>query len=358
MRVMQLIDSLELGGAERVAVNYANMLSSEIKGSYLCVTRKEGSLLDKLNPQVSYYFIKKKRTLDYKAASRTVKYIKKEKINIIHAHGTSFLFALLVKLKYKKVKIIWHNHHGASLEYNFFKKNLIKKCSLFFNAIIVVNTTLKNWTQTQLKFPKSKCFYISNFVVFKPNTPKSTIQLPGVQSERIVYLANLKHPKEHFFLIKAFSKLTHSYPNATLHLIGKDFQDKYSSILKKFLIQEKLEANVYIHGQQSDPSLYLNACSIGVISSSSEGLPMALLEYGRARLAPIVTDVGQCADVVLDKGLITPSGNSKKMTTALETLISNQEKKKHLGNAFFKHVQSHYSQEAIKKEILTVYSQI
>ena len=44
MNVMQLIDSLEAGGAERVAVNYANILANQVRNSFLCATRAEGIL--------------------------------------------------------------------------------------------------------------------------------------------------------------------------------------------------------------------------------------------------------------------------------------------------------------------------
>ena len=45
----------------------------------------------------------------------------------------------------------------------------------------------------------------------------------------------------------------------------------------------------------------LRACSIGVLSSASEGLPLALLEYGKHGLAAVSTAVGQCPEV-LDNG--------------------------------------------------------
>ena len=44
MRIVQLIDSLETGGAEKMAVSYANALSAEIPYSGLIATRKEGVL--------------------------------------------------------------------------------------------------------------------------------------------------------------------------------------------------------------------------------------------------------------------------------------------------------------------------
>ena len=57
MKVLQLIDSLATGGAERMAVNLANLLSSHIESSYLCSTRKEGALKNAINLDVKYLFL-------------------------------------------------------------------------------------------------------------------------------------------------------------------------------------------------------------------------------------------------------------------------------------------------------------
>ena len=43
MRIVQIIDSLDVGGAEKMAVNYANALVGRIEFSGLVVTRAEGN---------------------------------------------------------------------------------------------------------------------------------------------------------------------------------------------------------------------------------------------------------------------------------------------------------------------------
>ena len=60
MRIIQLIDSLEAGGAERMAVSYANALAQEIEFSALVATRKEGPLLNQIESNVPYLFLNKK----------------------------------------------------------------------------------------------------------------------------------------------------------------------------------------------------------------------------------------------------------------------------------------------------------
>ena len=55
---------------------------------------------------------------------------------------------------------------------------------------------------------------------------------------------------------------------------------------------------------------FLHGADCGVLSSVSEGLPVSLLEYGMAGLPVIVTDVGQCAEVVGNGrfGRVVPPG--------------------------------------------------
>ena len=115
MRIVQIIDSLETGGAERMAVNYANALAKEIEFSGLATTRKEGPLLHQINSNVSYLFLKKKRQLDFAALFRLRSFVLKNKVTHIHAHSTSFFLAFLLKIIHPTVKLIWHYHYGNNM---------------------------------------------------------------------------------------------------------------------------------------------------------------------------------------------------------------------------------------------------
>ena len=114
MRIVQIIDSLEGGGAERMAVNYANALLGKVSFSGLISTRKEGLLSHQIDEKVLYLFLNKKRRIDFKAVFKLRKYLKSNKVEIIHAHSSSFFIAVLVKLTLPKIKIIWHDHNGLS----------------------------------------------------------------------------------------------------------------------------------------------------------------------------------------------------------------------------------------------------
>ncbi len=67
MRILQIIDSLEIGGAEKMAVNYANALTDKVEFSGLVATRKEGNLKSHINQKVNYLFLNRKKFFDVKA---------------------------------------------------------------------------------------------------------------------------------------------------------------------------------------------------------------------------------------------------------------------------------------------------
>ena len=124
MRILQIIDSLEIGGAEKMAINYANALAENIEFSGLIATRKEGYLKSQLSNKVHYLFLNRKSTIDFKAILRLRKYCKENKIDFLQAHSSSFFTAFLVKLCYFKINIIWHDHNGLS-EFISKRKSLV-----------------------------------------------------------------------------------------------------------------------------------------------------------------------------------------------------------------------------------------
>src|SRR5690554_4972788 len=111
MRILQLIDSLDAGGAERMAVSYANALSEIIPYSALVTTRKEGALRAQLSDKVGYLLLNRKGKIGIRAVLKLRKFVKQHKIDVVHAHSTSLFIATMVKVIYPKVKVIWHDHY-------------------------------------------------------------------------------------------------------------------------------------------------------------------------------------------------------------------------------------------------------
>lgn len=353
LKVLQIIDSLEAGGAERVAVNYANGLSEHIE-SFLCVTRAEGLLKKAVSDKVQYLFLNKKGTLDISAILRLKRYIKQHQITIVHAHSSSFFIAWISKLLGAKIKIVWHDHYGNSEFLDQRDYKVLKRASKYFGQIISVNNDLKEWAIKCLDC--SNVMYLPNFATINPNESKET-QLQGVDGKRIVCLANLRPQKDHITLIHAFDAIKKEHQDWTLHLVGKNFEDEYAQEVSSLIDEMALSKSVFLYGSRPDISNILRQCSIGVLSSKSEGLPVTLLEYGLNGLPVVCTDVGECAKVVQDYGLVVPQESVTEILSAISQYIKDEELRKVKANAYNEHIEKHYSANAVMNTLLKVYKE-
>lgn len=337
-----------------MAVKIANGLSDRGFHSYLCVTREEGALKNIINGKVGYCFLNKKRTISLGSFLKLKRYIVRNEITHIHAHSSSFFIASIMKLLMPKIVIVWHDHYGNSESLENRPSKLIRFLSRNFKAIISVNSLLKKWAEKSLHF--NNVLYIPNFASIETNYKEETSIL-GESGFRICCLANLRPQKDHINLIEAFKVVHQKYPNWTLHLVGMDFKDEYSSNIRKLIEKYDLSKAVFLYGSCNDVSFILSEMTIGVLSSSSEGLPLALLEYGLAKLPVVVTNVGECSEVVTydNEGLIVPPNNSYDLANSILKLISDINLRSKLALNLNKKVLENYSKKKYLDRIIKLY---
>lgn len=357
MRILQLIDTLETGGAERMAVQYANALVSQIEISALVATRKEGLLQGQLNTKVAYSCLHKKEVMDWKAFIKLRSFVKRHQITHIHAHSTSFFWAVLLKCTLPKLVLIWHYHRGNIQDVSNRKKNTFRMLILFSNRIVVVNQELKNWFEKE--FSVKGVLYLPNFAQASKEILRKT-QLKGKNEKRIVCLANLRAEKNHNLLLAVAERLKKSHPDWTWHLVGKDFGDEYAREIKSNIQAKQLQNQVFLYGAQPDVEHILQQSTIGVLTSVSEGLPVAVLEYGQQQLPVVVTAVGELPAMLTHKqeALLVPTEQTEAFYEAVVRLISDEKLRKQIGQAWYEKIQHNYSSEAIIKKYLQWLTQL
>ena len=355
MRVLQLIDTFDAGGAERMAINIANALS-EVEGvsSFLVATRRSGPLESNIDEKVSYTILNKRKSVDIGFLQRLRRFCADQNIEIIHAHSTSFFYAALVKMMRPKIKLVWHDHYGKSELLSERKVGHLKRMSRYFDAVISVNEILMVWAREELK--SKQCFFLKNFVV--PTTSNAPFEpLKGKEGFRIVCMANLRPQKDHINLLKAYILVKKRFPEASLHLLGKDFEDQYSEDIRNFIKDHRIK-DVWILGSQKNIPALLDMATIGVLSSKSEGLPLALLEYGMQHLPVVVTDVGDCANVIQDNGQLVSPGDPIELAEAMQYYLEDKTKRKSDAALFHKRVVDNFSEHNFVKQLVKIYNSL
>jgi glycosyltransferase involved in cell wall biosynthesis len=325
LKIIQLIDNLDPGGAERMSINISNVLADNEISSYLCSTRKGGLLQNSISSKVSFLQLKKTKKFDVLNFCRLNNFIKSNNINVVHAHSSSILWGAFLKIINPKITLIWHDHFGDRL--NDKKRNFFYIIiSMFIDRVIVVNEDLEKWAKKKLFVSKKNITYLKNFSYFQFTNDVSKKN----DIINIIHLANLKKPKNHHLLIDAINVVVKEYPLLKFNvlLVGKSYNDEYYVTLLDKIKKFKLEKYFTFIGMTSNPEHYLEKADIGILCSTYEGLPVSIIEYAMFKLPVISTDVGECKEV-LDNGKagwLVQQNNLTSMAQAIVEAITNREK--------------------------------
>jgi len=355
---MHVVDALRVGGAERVAVNLANLMPQAGYRMYLCSTREEGPFSSLVEPHVGRLALFRRGSFDFAAVRKMVAFIREQEIRILHAHGSALFFARIAALFPPNPAVVWHDHYGRYL-FNDRPIGIYRLATARIGGVIAVNQPLADWSRHSLRVPAERVWFIPNLVETSESSEKSP-GLPGKTGKRIVCVANIRPQKDHSSLLRAMESVIAKEPDAHLLLVG-DFADAaYKDRTLQEIAELSLESNVTYLGRREDVSSILRTCDIAVLSSLSEGLPISLLEYGAARLPSISTDVGQCSEVLGhgSAGILVPPAKPRELADAILALLGSDAERRRLGQELFKRVVAQYSSEAVVGQVASAYQQV
>lgn len=273
MKIKLLIDSKALGGVETHVMN----LSSGLKGlSHDCQivfmrTYKNNVLYD----------VCKERGLDFvtpSSYSALFSYLKKEKPDIIHAHGyKANIFARFFGLMSRSA-IISTFHTGEKPVGRVIAYNFLDKLTSFLSNNICVNTIIAN------SLP-SKSVVIPNFVDI-PETPNAIKTNHPFQIYFIGRVSSEKGPLR-------FCELSEKSPNIfSWHMVGS------GPLLA--LCQENHPKTVHYHGAVVHMETIWPKVDLLAITSTYEGLPLVLLEAMSRGIPVVAFNVGSIQEVMGD----------------------------------------------------------
>jgi len=357
--VIQLVDRLATGGMERIAVDLANHLPQERYRSYLCTTRADGPLYADLASHVGHVCLRRRTRFDISALATFRFFLQEHYISVIHAHNSALFLASVASLLPPFPKVIWHCHsvhNRPVLPYLL----MVRRAQ----AVIAVSDIIRRWIHQRLLYTADRIWYVPNFsMLFERhfNQKENSITLPGMPGRRIVCVASLYPLKGQLTLIRAMPIVLSQVPDAHLILVGADWPGStYGSTVRQETKRLELQRSVTFLGARRDIGAILTACDIGVLSSVSEGLPVAVLEYGMAGLGVVCTQVGQCEEV-LDggrAGLLVPPQDSSAMAQALISMLLDTSQRRVCGQRLQARVRSHYSPDQAIRRIDAIYTRL
>ncbi len=232
-------------------------------------------------------------------------FVKKNKIQIIHAHGKGAgIYARLLKLLFiPNVKVIFTLHGFHIDAYNLLQKKayllLEKSLSILTDLFINVSQGELNICLENNIYKKSKAKVIYNAIPqIEPHTDKITLRkrlsLPEnniliLSLTRFSYMKNIEATIDIAELLKDENKY--------IFILVGDGEEK---IFIENKIREKNLKNILLLGYKTNPDDYINASDIFLSTSRWEGLPYSLIEACMYGLPAVVTDVVGNNEIILN----------------------------------------------------------
>ena len=173
-----------------------------------------------------------------------------------------------------------------------------------------------------------------------PTWTKTTARTP----RRIGIVGNLKPVKGTDIFIEAAKIVLEKHPDVQFELAGTGEMEQYQSQIDRFGIV----SNVRLLGSLSDVPAFLSTLDVAVLSSRSEGLPNAIMEYMAAGRPCVVTAVGGCGELIQNErnGLLVPSENPSALAEGIVELLEHPDRAEQFAAVARKDISEKYEASA------------
>ena len=272
-----------------------------------------------------------------KAIYSFVQTLLNEKIDLIHIHFASkgstlrTVILIIISLLFRK-PVVLHSH-GAG--FHVFYANLplwgrqiidylFSKCS----RLVVLSNSWKKFYIENLNLAENK-------IIVLPNPVKLPLQIEHTKDPntiRFLFLGRIGKRKGAFELIKAFAEIpTQHRDRAYLTLAGDGEAKQARELVEALGLTDRITILDWVNSQERDA--LLAESNVFVLPSHNEGLPMAMIEAMSFGLSIITTPVGGIPELISheNNGLLIEPGNIQQLSSAMQSLIENEQMRNSLG---------------------------
>ncbi len=361
-KVLQIIDGLNVGGAETLLIDLARGLQNadyDVVVAYSTHGALESHLRELNIPLVH---LPRNFRVDPFLLFRMWRLIQNEKPDIVHTHlFKSDLHGRIAAWLSKVPLIISTVHNNDAWIRKFPLGQIYGWTARLAHRIIAVSEEVREYHIKYANTPADKIQVISNGVdvsrFANPNLNPFAFRAEfGIDSSAplIGIIGRLEPQKDHENFLKAAALIAKEIPNARFIIIG-------AGSLHDDLVKQtealNLSARVVFAGIREDIPLALAALDLLVISSRWEGLPVTLLEALAARCAVVATNVGGIADVVTsnESALLVPPQNHIALAESCLRVLRDPQLAEKLSSAGFERVNSAFSMDAMMKKTIALY---
>lgn len=312
------------GGAEKLIENllvglrndFDMRIAINLKGEFIL----KSNIIDEFN---KITLINTKKTI-IKNIFSLIKYIKRERIDIIHCHGTpSNAIGILLK-KLCKVKFISTIHSDLNYEFDGIKKLIylkIEKLMLkYCDECITVSENLKNKIIKRYGKEEDKFKLIYNGIEINN---LADINCNSNTAFTFLFVGRLVEIKNIPLLLEGLKFLKDNKRDFYCNIIG---EGEERDNLEKLSVDFGINDNVNFLGFKSNIQEYMINSNALILTSKMEGIPITIIEAFANKLPVIASAVGGITEMIVDgeNGVLYDIQEKEKFFKILLDIIDNK----------------------------------
>jgi glycosyltransferase involved in cell wall biosynthesis len=354
MRIMYVIPSLEMGGAEKLVIDIARNIDKEkyeVKivtlldkkwPGFLDVVAENGieiiSICRKLNGINKIYVILK-----------AIQIFNTYKPDIVHTHLNSIIYALPAIL-FSKVKTRIHTFHSIADRSLKGIYGIALWIAMKYMKFIPVGVgeTVSDSISNAYGIKRGKVHLIFNGIDTMRFSPATETRKAPNSEVRLVNVGRMYHVKNPKLLIESFYEALKEYHEIILTMVGDgEEREAIETLVAKLKIKDK----VILVGNQENVETYLRNADIYISTSNVEGVPLSVLEAMACGLPIISTKAGGIIDIVTngESGILVEIGNKEEIKNAIIRFCKNSALRKKIGEKALEESQKYCIKETVRK---------
>jgi glycosyltransferase involved in cell wall biosynthesis len=325
VRIVQLVEDLELGGLERLAVDLAVAQKQAGYEVLVYCLYHAGPLAQSVQaagiPVVPF---QKGPGFSMSTVLAMAKRLRADGARVIHGHNPGVHHYAALAARLAGTPVCLNTRHSATTSQGVpYQERYFRWVQPLTAHVVFVCDFVRRELQANLGYPPDKCSVILNGIPLARFLAHPAS--PGSRRPRIRFgtIGRLVPAKGHGVLIDAFARVQGSAPGAELSIYGYGaLQDDLSAHIARL----GLDGRVRLEGRTGDSAAALEELDVFVLSSVNEGLPLAILEAMAAGLPVISTNVGGIPEVLpAESAWLCPPGDAGALAAAMLQAVESHD---------------------------------
>jgi len=361
LTVLQMIYSFQMGGSERMAATIVSAIDPSRFRPLVCGLNGGGPLADQLQKEgIPCFILNRRNGWDLSLPPKLYRILRHERVDVIQTHHLGqFLYALVPALLLG-LPVIYTEHSYHAFIQSGRLRWLARRILPSAWRVIAVGEDVRRYLCDRIGIPPERMEIIhQGLSVPDTNTEdiaalKASLGLGQGGGPVVGHVARLTAVKDQESLLRAFVRVRRSRPEARLVIVGDgELRDHLTALS----VELGLEESVRFLGFRSDVERVLRAFDLFVLCSSTEGLPISLLEAMAAGRPVVATSVGGIPDLLRNgaAGVLVPPHSPEALADAILKLLSDPSARASYAQAGRREVETRFSLNKMVRRYESLY---